>query len=170
MASSPGKLCVSGFGGLQEAIDDTRVEVRPRLDAQPLQSHPEREGNTVGSVHGHRVIGIRDPQDPGKQGDLFSLQAVGISPSVMALMMGSHGLARDLWELMLSQDLLSADRVEAHQVKLPAAQPAGFFQDLRRHVEFPDVVKQGSHLQPDEIALRQSHAAGNRNRQTAHPL
>ena len=70
--------------------DHVRIELRPRVRLELVEGLDVRERLLVRTLVDHRVVGIRDGNDPGAKRDLLPAQSVGIPGAVEALVVMQH--------------------------------------------------------------------------------
>jgi hypothetical protein len=139
------------------------------VDAQLCDRGLARQRRAVGPRGRHRVVRIRDGDDPGGERDRLADQAVGVAGAVDALVGGAHDLA-DVAQVAADavEHALADDRVLAHDHPLVVGQRAGLVEDLLRGGELADVVHQRAELHQPPLHRIDVQLVGDAERELDH--
>src|SRR5437773_5433189 len=85
-----GALAPLADHGLDEGLDHHRVELGAAVGPQLAQRGLGRKGRAVGPALGHRLVGVGDGDDLGREGDLVGAQALRVAGAVEALVVAEH--------------------------------------------------------------------------------
>ena len=134
-------------GDVHQALQKQRIE-RP---AFAVEDHAHRffvrDGFFVHPLVGQGVVYIRQRNHLGLYWDLLSYQSVGVSASVVALVVPSANVARHPHQLLVwvvagaLQDVGACHAVGLHDGPLVGREGAGIVQDMLWHRDLADVVQ-----------------------------
>ena len=99
-------------------------------------------GGLVWPLVGHRVVGVGDRHDPGREGYLLAAQSRAIALTVPSLVVVERDLSGDEQDRGVStrEDLRTDVSVLLNYLKLLFRQLSGFEQDRVGHADLSDVV------------------------------
>ena len=117
------------------------------------------DGRFIAAHAGQGIIYVGQGGDLGGDGDLLALQAVGVAPSVIPLVVPAadliggvdEGVVRVKGQLL--QHLRTDERVGLDDLKLLRGQPPGFVQDVAVDGDLADVVEGGGGGVHGDVAL-----------------
>src|SRR5208337_3316503 len=116
----------------------------------------------------YRLEDIGDGHDPRFRQNLLAAQASRIARAVHPLVMLQDHLRHRLLEIDRLEDLVPGSGVLLDELEFHAAEPTGFAQKLDRHVDLPDVVREGRHAQPVYAARFHPHPPRDGHRNAGH--
>src|ERR687896_940402 len=102
----------------QQRFHHTRIELRPRHPAQLRPGLLLGQSGPVRPLRDHRLEGVAGEHDARAQRDLLARQAVGVTPTVPALVGAAHQRQHLGQELDRREDLLPDHRVPLHDLEL----------------------------------------------------
>ena len=124
------------------------------------------DGRLIAAHAGQGIIYVGQGGDLGGDGDLLALQAVGVAPSVIPLVVPAadliggvdEGVVRVKGQLL--QHLRTDERVGLDDLKLLRGQPPGLVQNVAVDGDFTDVVEGGGGGVHGDVALAQGIGIG----------
>ncbi len=133
-------------GDCVETFQQQRVEHAAFVVVDHFERLFVGERLLVTALAGEGVVNVRDRDYLGRDGDLVSLESVGVAVSVPAFMMPAANLVGVLHQRFVLADrdgvehLGAVDGVPLHDVELFGGELAGLVQNGTRDGDFPDVV------------------------------
>ena len=140
---------------LQHDVDHAGVELLAGFFSKFRHDLRKRQRIAVGPIGSHRVKGIACMNDPRFDGDLLTLQPIGIPGAIPPLVLSPDDGAERGQERDRGKDAFTNDGVFAHDGELFRRERTGFLEDVPGNADLSDVVEQRSILQQAQrIALQ----------------
>jgi hypothetical protein len=147
---------------------------RIKLGAAVLKKHTDGVGGwhtvTIATVTGHGIEGIHNGYDPGEAADLPVFKLVRITPAVYSFVMMAADVADDGVQrrVRLHQFVPEVSMI-FHDSEFFAIQRAWLVQDVVRHVQLAQVMKQAAHTRYMQVFIGEPQKTGEGDGENGNP-
>src|SRR2546423_5930555 len=156
-------------GRREERVDDLRRELGPAPVVNLRERFLRQQRAVVRPVGGHRVPGVREPDDRGLEGNVLAREPVRIAGAVPALVVVADDRDGFAETAELADDPRALGGVRLHLRVLPVVELARLDQDPVGNGDLADVVEEGPESQRVQARGRELELLPERERDLLYP-
>src|SRR6266511_4529951 len=151
-------------------MDGLRIELDPLVLGELRHRMVVTRSLAIDAVACHRFVGVSDDDDTRPERDLVTLQTFGVPGAVVVLVVMPYERDQRPQSGRWLEDRRPVDRMELHHLRLFRLETARLEKYPILDTDLPDVMEQPGELDLLDVALRQSHLAGDRSGDPGHAV